>query len=208
SVATNDEFLRIHTDHTLYHPGDSIQVTLDASSKNVDVVLNVWGAKGLLSSQPVSLFHGHATTTVAYDSRFHGDVFLSASTMMPGSDAEKTLAGWAQVLFPARKELDVRVKMPQTTFKPGEEVAADVRVLTPEGRASESALGLLVFDRAVAERVRTDEDFGRDYGYSIFDYFDWDYQRSIGGVSYRDLLDLDATKSFPEGLDLVEIGRA
>jgi len=206
SVATNDEFLRVETDHTLYHPGDSIQVTLNSNSKNRDAVLSVWGEKGLLSSQLVPLVRGHATTTVEFDPRFLGNVFLTASSMVPSGDQEMALYGWTQVLYPARKELDVKLKMPQTTFKPGEQVSADVRVLTPEGHSTESALGLLVFDRAVAERVRTDEDFGRDYGYSIFDYFGWEYQRSIGGISYRDSLDLDATKPFPEGLDLVAEG--
>lgn len=206
SVALSEEFLRIQTDHTLYHPGDSVQVALNASSRNKEAVLNAWSAKGLLSSQLISFLHGRATATVAYDPRFEGDVVLTASTMMPGSEVEKTLAGWTKVLYPARKELDVRVRMPQTTFKPGQEVSSDVRVLTPEGHSTESALGVLVFDRAVAERVRTDEDFGREYGYSIFDYFDWDYQRSIGGISYRDLLDLDATRPFSEGLDLVAEG--
>jgi hypothetical protein len=33
----------------------------------------------------------------------------------------------------------------------------------PDGHAAESVLGVLVFDRAVAERVRTDEDCGREY---------------------------------------------
>jgi hypothetical protein len=206
SVATNEEFLRVQTDHTLYHPGDAIQVTLNSNSKNKDAVLSVWGEKGLLSSQLVPLVRGHAIATVEFDPRFLGDVFLTATSMVPAGENETALYGWTQVLYPARKELDVKVKMPQTTFKPGEEVSADVHVLTPEGHSTESALGLLVFDRAVAERVRTDEDFGRDYGYSIFDYFGWEYQRSIGGVSYRDLLDLDATKPFPEGLDLVAEG--
>jgi hypothetical protein len=208
SISTNDELLRVQTDHTLYHPGDSIQVTLSSRWKEKDAVLNVWGARGLLSSQPVLLVHGHATATVLYDPRFQGDVFITASTMAPGGDAEESLSGWTQVLYPAHKELDVKVKMAQTTFKPGEEVSADVSVLTPEGQSAQSALGLLVFDRAVAERVRADEDFGRNgnYGFSIFDYFDWDYQRSIGGITYRDLADLDANQPFPEGLDLVAEG--
>jgi hypothetical protein len=205
TVQPKEDFLHVQADHTLYHPGDSIQVTLNSSVKNIDAVLNVWGGGGLLSSQPVSLTRGKATATVPFDPRFLGDIFLTVSTMLPGSDAEKALSGWAQVLYPARKELDVKVKMPQTTFKPGEDVSADVHVMTPVGQSTESALGLLVYDRAVAERVRTDEEFGRgrDYGYSIFDYFGENYQRSIGGVSYRDLLDTDANRPFADGLDLV-----
>ncbi len=206
TVESDHGFIRLETDHSLYHPGDPIQVKLNSNSKINDAVLNVWNAKGLLSSQPVTLVHGHATQSVAYDPRFRGDVFLTASTMMASNNSDKSIFGWTQVLYPARKELAVKMKMPQTTFKPGEDVSADVRVQTPEGRPTESALGVLVFDRAVAERVRTDEDFGRDYGYSIYDYFNWDYQRSIGGVSYRDLLELDSAKPFPEGLDLVAEG--
>jgi hypothetical protein len=206
-VSMDQRILRIQSDHTLYHPGDSIQVALVASpKKDLDAVLNVWSEKGLLSSQMVSLIHGHASATVPYDPRFRGEVFLTISTMTPGAEADKTLLGSTEILYPARQELDVTVKMPQTTFKPGEHVSADVRVRTPEGHPTESALGVLVFDRAVAERVRTDQDFGRDYGYSIFDYFDSDYRRKIGSVSYRDLLDQDATKPFPEGLDLVAEG--
>lgn len=203
TVASTDLFFRVEAEHTLYHPGDSIQVELNSNSKVKEAVLNVWGTGGLLSSQVVSLDQGHATATVAYEPRFRGEVYLTASTMMPGMDSDKALMGWTHVLYPARKELLVKVRMPQTTFAPGEKVSGDVHVVTPDGRATESALGLLVFDRAVAERVRTDEDFGRDYGYSIFDYFGSDYQRSVGGVSYRDLVDLDATKPFPEGMDLL-----
>ena len=206
SVVT-DNFLDLQTDHALCHPGDAIQVTLSSNVKsNPGAVLSAWGSRGLLSSQLVSLVHGRATATIAYDPRFRGEVFLTASTMTPGSDVDKALSGWVEVLYPARKELTVKLKMPQTTFKPGQEVSADVRVRTPEGDATESALGVLVFDRAVAERVRADEEFGRAYGFSIFDYFDPDYARSIGGVTYRDLLDLDADSPFPDGLDLVAEG--
>ena len=205
TVAAKEEFVQVQTDHTLYHPGDSIRIAVKTNALQ-DAVLNVWADKGLLSSQPISLIHGEATAIIDYDVRFQGEILLIVSSMRPSSETERVLDGWAKVLYPARKELSVKVKMPKTTFKPGEDVSADVRVLTPDGRSTESALGLLVYDRAVAERVRADEDFGRDYGYSIFDYFDWHYQQSIGGISHRDLLNLDSRKSYPDGLDLVAEG--
>jgi A-macroglobulin complement component/alpha-2-macroglobulin family protein/MG2 domain-containing protein/carboxypeptidase family protein/A-macroglobulin receptor/macroglobulin-like protein len=206
AVETPGDFLEMKTDHTLYHPGDAIHATLRSSLKDGDVVLNVQNSQGLLSSQVVALRGGQATATVAYEPRLSGDVLLTASSMTPNGEQQTALSGWTKILFPARKELGVAVKMERTTFKPGERVSADVSVVRPDGHATESALGLLVFDRAVAERVRTDEEFGRDYGYSIFDYFDWEYQQSIGGVSYRDLLGLEANKPFPDGLDLVAEG--
>jgi hypothetical protein len=206
SIVASLDYLRVKTDHTLYHPGDAIQVSVVSSGKPQDLVLNVWNEAGLLTSQVMRLSDGKASATVPFDPRFRGDIYVTASSLSAAGGEENSLSGWTQVLYPAKEELDVKLKMAQTVFRPGEEVAADLHVLTPTGEPTESALGVLVFDRAVAERVRTDEDFGREYGYSIFDYFGPSYQESIGGVSYRDLRDLDANKPFPEGLDLVAEG--
>jgi uncharacterized protein YfaS (alpha-2-macroglobulin family) len=206
SIAASGDYLRVKTDHTLYHPGDAINVTVVSSAQRQELILNVWDAAGLLTSQTARLSHGKVNATVTFDPRFRGNIYVTAYCMSPSGDEENALSGWTQVIYPAKEELDVKLKMPRTVLRPGEEVAADLHVLTPTGEPTESALGVLVFDRAVAERVRTDEDFGREYGYSIFDYFNWDYQQSIGGVSYRDLRDLDASKPFPDGIDLVAEG--
>jgi A-macroglobulin TED domain/Alpha-2-macroglobulin family/MG2 domain/Carboxypeptidase regulatory-like domain/A-macroglobulin receptor binding domain/Macroglobulin domain MG3/Alpha-2-macroglobulin bait region domain len=206
SIAASGDFLRVKTDHTLYHPGDAINVSVVSSAKQQELILNVWNATGLLTSQVARFSHGKVNATVPFDPRFRGDIYVTAYCMSPSGDEEDALSGWTQVIYPTKEELDVRLKMPQTVFRPGEEVTADLHVVTPNGEPTESALGVLVFDRAVAERVRTDEDFGREYGYSIFDYFSGDYQRSIGGVSYRDLRDMDASKPFPDGIDLVAEG--
>jgi hypothetical protein len=105
------------------------------------------------------------------------------------------------VIYPAAQELRVGVRMPKTTFRPGENASVDVRVKSPDGKAAASDLGVLVFDRAVADRVRSDEEFGREYGFSIFDYYS-DYQNSVGGISYRELLNLNAREPFSPDLDL------
>jgi hypothetical protein len=206
SIAASGDYLHVETDHTLYHPGDAINVSVVSSAQHQELILNLWNATGLLTSQVARLSHGKANAIVPFDPRFRGDIYVTAYCMSPSGEEEDALSGWTQVIYPAKEELEVKLKMPQTVFRPGEEVAADLHVLTPSGEPTESALGVLVFDRAVAERVRTDEDFGREYGYSIFDYFNVDYQRSIGGVSYRDLRDLDASKPFPDGIDLVAEG--
>jgi uncharacterized protein YfaS (alpha-2-macroglobulin family) len=206
SIAANGDYLRVKTDHTLYHPGDAINVSVVSSAMQQELILNVWNATGLLTSQVARLSHGKANAIVPFDPRFRGDIYVTAYCMSPSGDEENGLSGWTQVIYPAKEELDVKLKMAQTVFRPGEEVATDLHVLTPAGESTESALSVLVFDRAVAERVRTDEDFGREYGYSIFDYFNSDYGQSIGGVSYRDLRDLDASKPFPDGIDLVAEG--
>src|SRR5258708_38561625 len=121
-------------------------------------------------------------------------------TAVQGED--RALETTAKVLFRSPQDLQVGVKMTKRTLRAGETAGAGVRVLGPDGRSVESALGVLVFDRAVAERVRSDEEFGRQYGFSIYDYF-WNYSTGFAGTTYRDLLNLDSTKPFPDDLDLL-----
>ena len=51
--------------------------------------------------------------------------------------------------------------MARTMPRPGQTANADLHILTPDGHAAESVLGVLLFDRAVAERVRTGREYAR-----------------------------------------------
>src|ERR1044072_6177436 len=92
--------------------------------------------------------------------------------------------------------------MARTTYRPGETASADFRVRSPEGKPVEGDVGILVFDRAVAERVRTDEEFGRPYGFSIYDYWE-ENNGKIAGIGYRDLLGLNPDQPFSADLQLL-----
>jgi hypothetical protein len=206
SVETNEDYLRVRTNHTLYHPDEPIDVEVVTNAKSDEAIVSVWSREGLLRSLAVKLSDGRGKVRIPFELRFHGEIFVSAYCMMEKKNTSGTLSGRRQILFPTREELDVKVGVRKTVYQPGEAVSSEFDVSTADGKPVESALGVLVYDRAVAERVRTDEDFGRGYGFSVYDYFDWNYRQSIGGVSYRDLLNLDASKPFPEDLDLVAEG--
>src|SRR5262245_50953481 len=75
-------------------------------------------------------------------------------------------AGVARVLYPRDRELKLDVKFDQASYRPGDEARADLRAFTPQGRAVESALGVVIFDKAIEERARTDQEFsGRGFGF-------------------------------------------
>jgi hypothetical protein len=200
------EYIRVRTNHTLYHPGDPIEAEIATTAKVNEAIANVWSAEGLLRSLVVKLSDGHGKIKVPFEPRFHGEIYVAAYCMTPKKTGDATLSDRKQILYPAKEELDVKVGMKKAVFNPGETVSSDLDVQAPDGKPVESALGVLVYDRAVAERVRTDEEFGRGYGFSVWEYFNPFYAQSIGGVSYRDLLNLDASKPFPEELDLVAEG--
>jgi hypothetical protein len=196
-------FLSVKTDHALYRAGDPIAVSILSNTIVREAVVDLSGASGLLGSEVVHLEHGRAQITFPYDPRFHGQLDVTAFAITGSEEQNSDLIGERHVLFPGRQELQLTLHTAKAIFRPGEEAAADVGVRTPDGGRVESALGVLVYDRAVAERVRTDEQFGGEYGFNIYDFFDGYYSTDIAGITYRDLAAWDSTKPFPEGLDLV-----
>ena len=98
-----------------------------------------------------------------YDPCFQGTLAVVAYAMTSVGDQNRALSAITNVIYPAQQELQVGLRMARTMLRPGQTANADLHILTPDGHATESVLGVLVFHRAVAERVRTDEDFGGEY---------------------------------------------
>src|SRR4029077_14432224 len=53
------EYIRVRTNHTLYHPGDPIEAEIATTAKVNEAIANVWSAEGLLRSLVVKLSDGH-----------------------------------------------------------------------------------------------------------------------------------------------------
>ena len=70
---------------------------------------------------------------------------------------------------------------------------------------AESALGVVIFDKAVEERARTDREFGSGYGYGFYGAYCYlsGCSGGVAGVTRKDLDHVDLTKPLPEGLALV-----
>ncbi len=200
-LARGGNYVSVRTDRTLYHSGEAIAVTIRSNIRAREIVADIVSEDGMLASQLVRLDHGRAEINVPSDGRFHGEIAIIAHAMTGEADRDREFVASATVIYPAPQELRVDARMTKTIFRPGENASVQVHVNLPGGKSTESALGVLVFDRAVAERVRDDEQFGRDYGFSIFDYYDG-YRSSIGGITYRDLVNLDPGKPFTADLDL------
>ena len=202
TILFNLNYIRVKTDRTLYQPSDPVLINIVSNAKGQELIVDIFTDHGLIVSEVVHLKHGKAELSVPYDPRFRGALSIVAYAMTAVGDQNRALSGITNVIYPARQELQVGLRMARTTLRPGETANADLHILTPEGSAVESALGVLVFDKAVSERVRTDEEFGRVSGFSVYDYTPY-YYLNLGGVTYRDLLNLDSSKPFPEGIDLV-----
>jgi len=178
-------YLRIKPVKSLLREGESILAEIESSLPDERIFVDLVGPDRPLQSRQVVLRHGRAQVEFVYDPEFHNSLMLAAYSMnASGKDME--LASTAEVLFPGPQDLDLGLHLQKATYKPGDPALAQFRVRAPDGRAARSALGIMVYDKAVAERVRNDEEFG-SYGFSRWDY-KWNSYGSIAGVTYQDLL--------------------
>jgi hypothetical protein len=196
--------LRVETDKILYRKGEPIRAQLRASQPQMRAAVNVLQRGVVVHSEVVQLSEGRAELTLPYNAEFKDDVTVAA---YPLSNAEYSSYRWPMgtrtVLYPRDRDLKLSVRLNQPEYRPGEEAQADFSIRAPDGRTVESALGIVIFDRAVEERARTNQEFGRPYGFSYaYRYLRGDSD-DLAGFSRKDLERLDPSKPLSSEMALV-----
>jgi A-macroglobulin TED domain/Alpha-2-macroglobulin family/MG2 domain/Carboxypeptidase regulatory-like domain/A-macroglobulin receptor binding domain/Macroglobulin domain MG3 len=194
--------VRVETDKSLYRDGDPIRAEIVASRPDLVLTVDVFGDEKVLQSQLVRLQNGRALLAFPYRKGFDGPVTLAAYAPAPNG-ANDVVGSSRTVLYPHDRDLKFKLALNQESYRPGEEASASFLTRTATGRVAESALGVVIFDKAVEERARTDREFGGGYGfYGAYCYLTG-CSGDIAGVTRKDLDQVDLSKPLPEGLELV-----
>ncbi|MBV9959198.1 MAG: hypothetical protein JO360_12295, partial [Acidobacteria bacterium] len=197
---TSRPVIRVQTDKVLYRAGEPLQAVITASRPDARVIVQVVREWRVIRSELVRLVNGRALFNLPYDDHFKGRVSIIAYSEEGDGYLRPSDLGTRTVLYPNHEdELKLDVRTDRKTYRPGEEASASVRVTTPDGRPVESALGVVVFDRAVEERSRTDSEFGahRSYGFYL------DGGNGVAGLRLEDFMHADPARTLPAGLDIV-----
>jgi hypothetical protein len=197
--------LHVATDKTLYRADDPIEVHLASTYPEATAEVEVLSDSEFISSQTVHFQNGRGTLTFQPNAKFHGPVTIVAYMLgLPrtGRFDETSATGYHTVLFPHDTSLKLDVRMSRATYRPGEEARADFHVSLPTGEAQKGALGLVVVDKAVDERVRTDDDIRRYSGFYAYRSY-WEDNGEISGIRRADLDKIDLSKPLPDGFELV-----
>ena len=196
--------IQVTTDKSLYQVKDQITVSVrapNALSGHVIVDLSRDGA--VLWTGRINLHNHRGFTVIPYAPEFKGELTLAAYSLETDSEERYEIPSGARaILFPTPSTLTVKVKTDHATYKPGDDVSAVLNVSLPSGSSSASAMGVVVVDKAVEERIRTDQEFGEGH-YGFWDWGWWYPPESVGGITFKDLDELDLSKPLPDGMDLV-----
>jgi tetratricopeptide (TPR) repeat protein len=160
-----------------------------------------------LRSDSVRLQNGRGVLRIPYNAEMRNDLMITAYAEIFEDDNNNYYADTdvikssRAIIYPAKRELQVDVKTSEAVYRPGEEARIDFNVAKANGGREESALGVVVFDKAVEERARTDSEFGG--GYSLYgNYYGLLYGRSFGSLSRGDLDKLDLRRKISPDLEL------
>ena len=181
--------VRVETDKALYGPGEPVTAFVTSSDPDQTVIVDLLRDSSVVQSERVKLHHGRGSVVFAYKPEFKDKLTLAAYGQ---TSKWREHVGMHAILYPRNPELKLDVRSTQASYRPGENAEVNLRVRSPEGRLAESALGVVVLDKAVEERFRTDQEFGSQTtnGNDAFENF-LGAQNYVAGMSMRDLQRLD-----------------
>ncbi|MBP6005020.1 MAG: carboxypeptidase regulatory-like domain-containing protein [Pyrinomonadaceae bacterium] len=193
----DSDAIRIETDKSIYKPGETMKVTVVSTTKTGPVYLDVVDGLSVIDSRFAVLKEGKARIQLPYNEAYKGQLTIAAFTEEESDEVVKASRG---VIFPARTGIEVNASFDKATYKPGEDATVKYSVGDSIGRALKSALGVVILDKAVEERARTDADFGGMWS----NYSGWlGYGGNFGSVNVKDLNELDLRKPISDDLQLV-----
>ncbi len=197
------EGLRISIEKTIFKPGESVKIDVFSTRKDALVYLDIVKDWTVIESRFVKLKNGKSDLKIPYNPNFKGELTVSAyfesdenENSYYSDDLVKDSRG---IIFPEQQNLQLDAQFSEAVYKPNEEASVKFSVFDGIGKAVESALGIVVFDKAVEERARTDAEFG-SYFSRFFSLLG--YAKSFGGVTLKDLNELDLSKPVSDEIQL------
>ena len=202
SISLNDgPQVHIDTDKTIYRPGEPINAVLTSNVPEQTLFVDLARNGIVIRTERVQMHDGRSEITFPYRSEFKNKLSIVAYSHSPEN---QRMVDTQSVLYPQNLELKVKAHPSQASYRPGEDAQINLSVQAALARTPQSALGVVVIDKAVDERFRTDQEFGKQF-YTLNDSLQRFLQldEQVSGVTMRDLQRLDTTKFIPPDLELL-----
>ena len=197
----NRDTLQIDSSRTIYRKGEPIKASIVSTIPELNAVVELTKDWNVLHSVRVRLHDGHGTIELPYESSFGGRLAISAYEDFAESDR---MISSMSLIYPGDLDLKVGSGPSDATFRPGDSANIGLEMHNANGKPAVGVFGVVLFDKAVEERWRTDQEFGNRFSSasdSLNRFLGDDDQ--LAGVSVRDLMHLDASYLITPDLDLL-----
>lgn len=198
----------LRTNKAIYAPGEPVEVTLESNLGNQRVYVDLTSGGQHWGGQAITLGKGRGFLIFPSSALWKGEATVTAIALGISRAVEWDESGVTasrNILFPARRDLNVQIAPAKGEYRPGEKALVNLRVRSTGTGSLRSALGVVVYDQAVEERARADREFGRSgvgQGFRETVELFRDGGDSLAGIRRMDLNRVDPL-NVPEGMDLV-----
>ncbi len=154
-IDDSEKQIRVSTDKSLYKPGEPVRIAIESSEPSATVFLDVVRDSSAVVTKRLRTINGRALLIVPYRPQFRGFIRVTAYT----EDDGEAVSDVRRIVFPDPRKLTVDAKTEKAEYRPNDQARLDLGVRGPDNAPVESAIGLVIVDRAVEERARTDSNF-------------------------------------------------
>ncbi|HSK71935.1 MAG TPA: alpha-2-macroglobulin family protein [Pyrinomonadaceae bacterium] len=196
--------LQIRTDKAIYKPSETIKAEIVSTKKDGLVFVDLVSDWSVVESRFVQLKEGRGEIKFPFKPAFAGEMTIAAYTEIADEDEEAEIISDSRgIIFPKPQNLSLDANFSRETYRPNEEAKISFSILAPDKSPVESALGVVIFDKAIEERAKTDADFGGNYR-GMFERFYGllGLSESFGGISMKDLNEINTSKPISPDLQL------
>jgi len=200
TIRPQNEEIWLAVTRSLLRPQEPIELSVHGARGDV-IDLDVVSESAVLAHLQVRMHDRSTPVTIPADARFHGLISIRAYKM---SESVNQYDYWSErwssrsVLYPEDRALRLDVSGIKPSYAPGAQVTGGLRVADASKAGIGAAVGVRVFDNAVAQRAETEEDENNRWLGS----WRWFDSASAGGVTRADLDKVDTSKEIPDDLEL------
>lgn len=180
--------VRVAAKKAIYKPGEPVELEILSSESGADVFVDVVKDWSVVESRLVRTQNGRANLKIPYRPDFKGELIISAYL----DDKGEAVSDARGIIYPAPGKLRLDVQPFKSVYRPNEEAKINFSVAAPGKKFAETALGVIVFDKAIEERAKSDADFGGGNVNLFNDYADLFKSKTSGGASLSAISEMDA----------------
>jgi CRISPR/Cas system CMR-associated protein Cmr5 small subunit len=199
NVSENSAQVRVRADKTVYLPGEPIDLKIFSSVNAGAVFVDVFKDSSVVHSKRIKIEDGRGNLLIPFRPDFKGELTIATYFYTVDDEGDGSYVSDSKtVIYPSAAKLDLNLKSLKTVYRPNEEARLSFSAQNDEKKPRETALGVLVLDKAIEERARAEQlpdNFGmirKLLGTA----------ESFGNLTRRDLDDLDTTKPIDADLQL------
>jgi uncharacterized protein YfaS (alpha-2-macroglobulin family) len=149
--------IRVKTDKTVYLPNEPLKASIFSTETERMIFVDVLKKTGVVYSKQIRLgSDGRASVQIPFRPDFKGELTIAA--YFNTEEGYRNYVSHSKtVLFPSAENLNFNLKSLKSVYRPNEDARLSFNVQTSAKTPLETALGVVVLDKAIEERAAVEQ---------------------------------------------------